>query len=340
MDKIINGDCIIEMAKMPEKSMPLIIADPPYNIGKAEWDKIDNYLEWCGGWLKACERVLANNGSLYVFHNDMPFIVKLMGWIESNTDFVFKQMIIWNKRFAGVWNKDFYDGRIAIDETRTYYRQAEYILFYTFQNETGLQSAVCTKNLWKSIANKLMAPVNNRQQIYDIMKADGRYSTSNSIKVMAGYQFGWGRRFDLISKKLFDACNQTFHYDFTYKELRMEYEKLKVEYEELRYTFNNQKTHHSVWNYETVRKSEHPTQKPVDLLQNIIKHSSNVGDLICDPFMGSGSTAVAAIKTGRHYIGIEKDADYCQIAKQRIIEIRQEMEDETRQIDMFQAAGG
>ena len=98
------------------------------------------------------------------------------------------------------------------------------------------------------------------------------------------------------------------------------YEELRVEYEELRYTFNNQKTHHSVWNYETVKKPQHPTQKPVDLIENIILHSSNEGDVVLDPFMGSGTTPVACIRTGRHYIGIDTDAGYCEIAERRIAE--------------------
>lgn len=62
----------------------------------------------------------------------------------------------------------------------------------------------------------------------------------------------------------------------------------------------------------------HPTEKPVDLLKFYITNSSNVGDVVLDPFMGSGSTGVACIHTGRNFIGIELDEKYFNIAKERI----------------------
>ena len=63
---------------------------------------------------------------------------------------------------------------------------------------------------------------------------------------------------------------------------------------------------------------EHPTQKPVDLLEYLIKTYSNEGDTVLDFCMGSGSAGVAAVKTGRNFIGIEKDDGYFEIAKRRI----------------------
>jgi len=64
----------------------------------------------------------------------------------------------------------------------------------------------------------------------------------------------------------------------------------------------------------------HPTQKPVKLLETLIRIYSNVGDTVLDNTMGSGSTGVAAINTGRHFIGIEKEKKYFDIAKKRIKE--------------------
>lgn len=62
----------------------------------------------------------------------------------------------------------------------------------------------------------------------------------------------------------------------------------------------------------------HPTQKPVDLLEFYINNSSSVGDVVLDPFVGSGSTCIAAKNTQRHYIGFELDDKYFKIAKSRI----------------------
>lgn len=64
----------------------------------------------------------------------------------------------------------------------------------------------------------------------------------------------------------------------------------------------------------------HPTQKPSELVQTLIEQFSNEGDIILDPFLGSGTTAVAAVKTNRHYIGFELDPNYFDIACKRLNE--------------------
>ncbi len=64
----------------------------------------------------------------------------------------------------------------------------------------------------------------------------------------------------------------------------------------------------------------HPTQKPVDLCEYLIKTYTNEGDLILDNCIGSGSTAIACINTNRNFIGFEKDTTYCDLANKRIEE--------------------
>lgn len=67
-----------------------------------------------------------------------------------------------------------------------------------------------------------------------------------------------------------------------------------------------------------VKNAVHPTEKPVPLMQIYIKNSSQVGDVVLDPFMGSGSTGCAAMMSGREFIGIEKDKKYFDLAVERI----------------------
>lgn len=64
--------------------------------------------------------------------------------------------------------------------------------------------------------------------------------------------------------------------------------------------------------------TDHPTQKPEKLLAKLILASSNAGDVVLDPFLGSGSTSVTAKKLGRHYIGIEQNPQYCVWAEKRL----------------------
>lgn len=69
----------------------------------------------------------------------------------------------------------------------------------------------------------------------------------------------------------------------------------------------------------------HPTQKPVALIEYLIKTYTDEGDVVLDNCIGSGTTAVAAIRTNRHYVGFEINPDYCSIADRRIAEERQNM---------------
>ena len=71
-------------------------------------------------------------------------------------------------------------------------------------------------------------------------------------------------------------------------------------------------------------KRFHPTQKPLELMRDLIKKHSNEGDLVIDPFLGSGTTAVAAIEEGRMFAGCDKDKNYLAIAKQRVRDVNKE----------------
>lgn len=316
MIQLYKGDCLEIMKIIPDKSVDLIIADPPYNIGKAEWDKIKNYIEWCGQWFLECQRVLKDNGSFYFFHNDMIQVSQLMEWLRSNSKFIFKQFIVWNKRFEGCKNKGFLDGFVEVGGLRNYQTMAEYCLFYTFQDETGLTTVMLDTNNFSTL----------RQYFKELQEFIGlnKKNILNKIGQKADHCFRWSSsQWDLPTKETY----QELIYNFNINEWSgfKEYESLRTEYESLRYIFNNQKTHHSIWNYEIAKKQGHITPKPIELLENIILHSSNIDNIIFDPFMGSGSTGVACINTNRNFIGIEKDDKYFEIAKNRIEQAQQDV---------------
>ena len=85
----------------------------------------------------------------------------------------------------------------------------------------------------------------------------------------------------------------------------------------------------NVWSFlpptQSIRASvdRHPTEKPLDVMVRLVEMLSQPGDTICDPFMGSGTTGVACVQTGRNFIGIERDARYFALAKERICEATQ-----------------
>lgn len=68
-------------------------------------------------------------------------------------------------------------------------------------------------------------------------------------------------------------------------------------------------------------KRFHPTQKPSELVQMLIEQWTEPGQVVCDPFLGSGTTAIAAVRSGRHYIGFEKDPEFFKIACSRLDEV-------------------
>jgi DNA modification methylase len=79
--------------------------------------------------------------------------------------------------------------------------------------------------------------------------------------------------------------------------------------------------HHAVWTINKVEAKYHPTQKPLPLLKKWIMQFTDPGDLICDPFMGSATTGVAALQLGRRFIGNELDAKHFATAQKRIQEV-------------------
>jgi len=333
--KLYHGDCL-EIGPYLKEQASLICIDPPYNIKKDTWDKIDNYQEWMGAVFKLCQRMLKDNGSFYWFHNKMPVIARLMRWIEENTEFVFKKFIVWNKYFKETKNRGFYMRHLAIDGSRNYETMAEYCLFYTFQDETGLEA----------IKDEHIKPKNKfAQYLRDEFKKAG--VTNKEIAALfpsktgglTGCVSNWLNGDNIITKDQYLKVRAFLNNEYLRKEyedlrkeyeyLRKEYEDLRKEYEDLRYTFNNQPVtgdfcfhlqdwNNSVWNYSAAPQIGHLTPKPVRLIENILKHSSNPGDLCMDFFGGSGTMAMACEHLNRRWILCEKEKKYCEIAAKRI----------------------
>lgn len=318
LNKIHHGDCLELMKDIPDKSINLIVIDPPYNIGKDKrWDKYkkDEYIEFMGTVFKECERVLKENGSFYWWHNQFETIVQLHNDLIKNTKFLFKQLIIWDKYNGSEWNQ--LKAVVHSDENRNYPKQAEYCLFYTFQDDTGRKLVDHDTNHYKELREYFKGLQRyiglNKKQIMDI------------VGQKADHCFRWGSaQFSLPTDETYNDLIKHFNIDEWNKfkpieVLKKEYESLRKEYESLRYTFNNSGLP-SVWNHAPVQQNGHVTPKPNRLIENIIRTSSNEGDVILDCFMGSGTTAIASINNNRNFIGIEKEKEYVDIANKRIEE--------------------
>jgi len=98
----------------------------------------------------------------------------------------------------------------------------------------------------------------------------------------------------------------------------------KKPYSEVNFVFNPQMGFTDVWSDINFYKEKryHPTQKPLQLIERLIKASSDEGMVVLDPFIGAGSTALACLNLNRNYIGIDLDEKYVKISKERIEQLK------------------
>ncbi|NBP00172.1 MAG: site-specific DNA-methyltransferase [Proteobacteria bacterium] len=292
-----QGDCLVELEKLEDKSVDLILIDPPYNIGKDEWDDFgitkkgyqpkpytgESYYDWMQEVFVALSRVMKDSGSFWFFHNDFRMMAELDRRIQSTTDFEYKNFIVWNKLFPGCKQEGFLNGFVQVEGLNNFQKMAEYMLFYTRKDihlklkERRMELGVKSSDISKEILSK----TGGLTGWYSNIETGKNYPTEETIIPITKY-LGFTMN-DLVPK------------------------------------FYNQKNSHSIWQYDfDSKKMGHLTPKPIELLKNIIVHCTDPGDLVLDCFGGSGSTAVACIETDRNYLLIEKEQKYVEIAEDRI----------------------
>jgi site-specific DNA-methyltransferase (adenine-specific) len=286
MIEIHHGDCIDKLDMVVDKSVQTIIIDPPYNIKKDTWDDIPDYQEWMLNVVEKLLTKLKDDGSLFIFHNNMPILSRLIIGIEDrfNTDgrrLNFRQMIVWNKRFDGSKKKGYLDGYIVKEHLNNWNKMAEYILYYVIDNTWKLKQKRTELKLPGLIISKEIPSKNgNITGWYSNIELGKNYPTRETIKPI------------------------TRHLGFEYTDIVPKY--------------NNMKTDHSVWNYDMAPRCLHLTPKPIDLLKNLILHTTDEGDLVLDCFAGSGSTGYASLELGRRVVLIERDIEYVEYIKEKI----------------------
>ena len=342
--KLYQGDCMKVMRQRPDSSADLVITDPPYNIGVKtkkngketvnKWDRIENYILWCIQWLKECERILKDNGVLYFWHNDIAQIAELLQGIKKETNLEFISFCIWDKGDgyrAKHWHKRDPKGKTA---PRSWFNICEYCIHFFKApqsadkkwRKTGLDyinsNPACyrpIKNWYKKETERLGLTKGQIEEAYT--KATGKKP------YMLRHYFN-DNQFEIPTREVYEEVYIPLGFKYIsdeirdYEALRQDYEALRQDYEALRPYHRCDAMHCNIWHEPPVPANNryHTCQKPIKLLERIIRVSSRPNDIIIDPFMGSGSTGVAAIKAGRKFIGIEMDQGYFEIAQKRIQE--------------------
>ena len=255
LDQVLQGDCVEVLRQIPDDSIDLVFADPPYNLQLSQelrrpdrsrvngvedkWDRFDDfaaYDSFTRDWLSACQRVLKPTGTLWVigsYHN-----IYRVGAILQDLNFWILNDIVWIKtnpmpNFRGV--------RFTNAHETMLWAQKERGARYTFNHHA-----------MKSLNGDLQ------------MRSDWE------LKLCVGK------------------------------------ERLKV---------NGQKAH--------------STQKPESLLYRVLLTATHPGDVVLDPFFGSGTTGAVARKLKRHWIGIEQETQYVNLSRERIAAIPDGPEDDS-----------
>ena len=344
--KLYQGDCLEVFKTISNKSIDLIILDPPYfstnkkDVGDNQWNTELEYIEWCLALFTECQRILKNNGSLYLFHNNVDLMTDILYKIKYETEFKFKNQITWDKLETG--NQDFLMPLYKNSNKKRRYATSltEYIYYFNFEDETGLKTISNDLDLYSEIRDYFKNERNKTNLSYKEINEKCFNSASNgggmASNILTSYKKGW----TFPTKEKYESLQKIGICLFPYEKLKYKYDIFRQEYEKLRYKFNQPylttpkdikesrntiRPFSTVWHYsrdEEIYKL-HSTPKPLKMIEHIIEVSSNENDIILDPFSGSGTLAEASENTNRKWICIEKEEKYCEITKKRLDKLNQ-----------------
>ncbi len=246
LNRVYLEDALQGLQRIPNGSVDLLLADPPYGLGKDygnDSDKLDTavYLRWTETWIDAALPKLKPNGSLYIF----------LTWRFSPEIFVMLKQrmtmineIIWDRRVPSMGGG-----------TRRFSSVHDTIGFF-----------VCAKDYHFDL---------------DVIRVpyDAETKKARSRAIFAGAKW-----------------------------LELGYNPKDV--------WSVPRLHR-----EHRERADHPTQKPLEIVERMIKASCSPGGIVLDPFMGSGTTAVAARRCGRNFVGFELNPEYCALIEQRLAQL-------------------
>jgi DNA modification methylase len=268
-DKIRQGDCLAGMAAMPEGSVQLAFADPPFNIGY-DYDEYDDkraaedYLDWSKRWMAAVHRVLAPTGAFWLAIGD-EYAAELKVIATRELGFTCRNWVVWYYTFGVHCKAKF---------TRSHAH-----LFYFVKDPKKF-----------TFNDEAIRVPSARQLVYGDKRANpkGRVPDDTWIIRPTPHESWILRPQDLPEG--FTADSDTWYFSRVCGTFRE-------------------------------RQGFHGCQMPEQLLGRIIRACSNAGDLVFDPFVGSGTTLAVAKKLGRHWYGSELSKEYAKQATARLKQI-------------------
>src|SRR5690554_2788169 len=307
MIKLYKGDCLIESDKIQSGSVDLILTDLPYGnmgmegtnhgmTGKVSWDKTINPSDL----FIVADRILRKKGKMILFSQE-PYTTELINKAIPNIPFSYR----------AIWEKDHFANALNAKKAPVSY----YEDILVFSKNECYEAKHPLRNVMLKYVERY-----GKDFIIDLFLKEGRYTSELSARVHASYKFGFnnGMRFDLMDEKMYLYLSDFKEFEHTYKLLQSIDFEYKTKYEATFNLWQGGKFKSNILKYKKDYDGYHPTQKPVLLLEDLIKTFSNENDLVVDLTMGSGSTMVACKNTNRNGIGIEMNDEYFNIAKERL----------------------
>jgi DNA modification methylase len=294
---------------LPDKSVQLIIADPPYFEVKGSfdfvWKSFEDYLIAVEKWAIECKRLLADNGTLF--------------WYGHAKKIAYTQVIFdkyFNLENHIKWRKTDCQTRKGYETYRLFPPVTEHILMYS--NET-YNLTTCVNGVRDYIRNEIIR-AKGKIVLKEVNEALG--TATNGGGVASACLSLDKAEPTMLTKEMYQKLQVWLNNGKEYEYLRKEYEELRKEYEELRRTFNNYLRLEDVWDLaqdvHITGEYEHPTKKTEKLARIMINSTTKPKDLVFIPFAGSGTEVAMAIKEGRQAIGFDVEEKYCQMSNDRI----------------------
>jgi len=305
--ELLEGDCIFEHEAIKYGSVDLILTDLPYgtvtNIASSDTVKhgMQNKTNWdcvieTEKIYEIANRILRKNGKMVLFAQQ-PFTTELISKQIPNLPF----------NYSMIWKKDhFANSLIAKKAPLNYYEDV--LVFSKTHDFEGIHPL---RPYFKMVLE--FVGLNKKNIVETIgQSADHCFRVDSS-------------QFSLCTEKTYNKLIEIYGID------KMQgfrtFESISNESDGLTSTFNlweGGKFKSNILEYKKDYDGLHPTQKPILLLEDLVKTFSNENDLVVDLTMGSGSTAIACMNTNRNFIGIEKDFNYFDVSKKRVEKKRKE----------------
>ena len=300
--KLWQGNCLEESKKIESGSVDLILTDLPYGTvkdiknvnhgmsGKCDWDVVIDTNEI----YKVANRILRKNGKMVLFAQD-PFTTELINKAIPNIPFSYR----------AIWEKDHYANALIAKKAPVNYYE-DILVFSKTHDHEGLHPL---RPYFKNVLDFIGLNLKGINTTLGHRRAEHTFYINST-------------QFRLCPEKTYTELIQVFGIDKIqgfkpFEELQAIDKEFKTKYASTFNLWEGNKYKSNILKYKKDYDGHHPTQKPILLLEDLIKTFSNEGDLVVDLTMGSGSTLVACQNTNRKGIGIEQLEKYFKIAQER-----------------------